>query len=190
MKLSTEIKHLSFTRNIVFIVSSLVLIIAWMFICAKIDRENDRGLLTSFGYCCIFPAILVSFFSNNKVADFFSLLIYLCVACLLVLLVGFTLGILLTVIAGPLGIAAPLLVTGFLMFYCIRLVISFPDNKTAFWVILVLPIIAAIILYALPANKSDLHEYGIGFPISIYLSLQIISIAVLCKLNNQELEKL
>lgn len=187
MKLSIEIKRLSFNRNIVFIVSSLILIIAWMLICAKIDRENDRGLLTSFGYCCIFPAILVSFFSNNKVVDFFSLLIYLFAACLLLVLIGFTLGILLTVIAKPLGLAAPLLTTGFLMFYCIRLVISFPDNKTAFWIILLLPIITAIILYALSLYELDLNEYGLGFPISIYLSLQIITIAVLCKLNNTEI---
>lgn len=100
------------------------------------------------------------------------------------------LSLMLSIFIGWFAIVLPSVATGFLIFYTIRLLVSFSENKTAFWTITLMPIITALIFIVLSKFLDDiiLHELGIGFPISIYLSLIIISIAVLCRENNTKEE--
>lgn len=94
MKLSTETKYLTIRQSIIFLLVSLSLVWVWMFITAKIDRGNDRGLMTSFGVIVIMCFVMVQFFAKDKSGEFLATFFYLCLGCLLIFILTLTLGIL------------------------------------------------------------------------------------------------
>nr|WP_315221244.1 hypothetical protein [uncultured Flavobacterium sp.] len=186
--LSTEIKYFTPKQTAVFLSISLFLVWFWMFIAARVDREDDRGFLTTFGIIMIMCFILAKFFSNGKGGQFLATLFYLSFGSFLVFLLTLTLGLLLSAVVSWAGFIVPITSTGLLMFFILRRLFSFPDNYVAFWVIISLPILVIITLQLLPFYDNIFaHDYGIGFPISIYLSLVFIAISVLCRERKSEI---
>lgn len=182
MKLNTEVKYLTNKQSTIFLLVSLSLIWAWMFITSKIDRENDRGFMTSFGTIIILTFILVQFFAKVKSGQFLATFFFLSFGSFLSFIITMTIGgIISTVIKWGFFIV-PLTTTGFLLFFILRRLFSFPDNFVAFWVLFSLPILTLITFKLLSFNDDiNMHELGIGFPIAIYLSFVFIAIAILCR---------
>ncbi|TPG38732.1 hypothetical protein [Flavobacterium pectinovorum] len=182
MKLNTEVKYLTHKQSANFLLVSLSLIWAWMFIASKIDRGNDRGFMTSFGTIIILTFILVQFFAKVKSGEYLATFFYLSFGILAVFLFTMTIGLLIAAVIGWAGFVVPLTTIGFLLFFILRRLFSFPDNFVAFWVLFSLPILMGVTLKVLPFIVSiDKHELGIGFPIAIYLSFVFIAIAILCR---------
>lgn len=186
MKISTEIKYFTNRQNLIFLSISLFLIWAWMFIAAEIDTGNDRGFLSIVGIALTTALILILFFSNNKIIDFFITSCNLLISSFLIFILTVTLGFYIWDVTklNWIGFIVPILATGVFMFLNLRRLFSFPNNSKAFLVILALPIIVLLtleLLELLPFYDNIFkHEYGIGFPISIFLSFVFISISILC----------
>ncbi|MBF4517305.1 hypothetical protein IRZ71_13150 [Flavobacterium sp. ANB] len=184
MKLSTEIKYLTIKQSTIFLLISLSLFWSWMFITFKIDRGNDRGLMTSFGAIIILTFILVQFFAKVKSGQFLATFFFLCFGILIVFILTITIGLIISAITkwDWAGFIVPLITTGFLLFFILRRLFSFPDNFVAFWVLFSLPILTAVTLKILPFyDDSASYDLGLGFPIAIYLSFVFIAIAILCR---------
>lgn len=167
-----------------FLSLSLLLLWAWMFLCVKIDRENDRGLLTLVAISILMSIILSIFFSRNRVITFISTLIRLLISILIIFVLSLTLGFYIQLITNLswTGFIVPFVSSPILVYLNLRRLFSFPDNYKAFLIMLVLPIFTAIIIKSLPFYDGIIaHDLGIGFPISIYISLVFITISVLCR---------
>ncbi|MBE8727314.1 hypothetical protein [Flavobacterium hungaricum] len=189
MKLSTDIKYFTIKQNAVFLLVSLFLVWIWMFIASKYDRENDRGLMTSFGYTIILCFILVKFFAQQKSGQYLATFFHLVVGWFAVFLLTLTLGSVISIIikASWAWFLVPLFSTTVLLYFILRRLFSFADNFIAFWVLFTLPILTAVTLKLLPFYDDIIkYELGIGFPISIYLSSVFIAIAILCKKPSEE----
>jgi hypothetical protein len=184
MKLSTDVKYLTIKQSVVFLLVSLSLIWAWMFITSKIDRGDDRGLMTGFGVIIIVCFVVVQFFAKNKSGQFLATFFYLVFGSFLSFILTMTIGLFLSVITKGswLWFIVPLTTTGFLLFFILRRLFSFPDNFIAFWVLFSLPILTVGTLELLPFyNDISKYELGLGFPVAIYLSFVFIAITILCR---------
>lgn len=184
MKLNTEVKYLTIKQSAIFLLVSLSLFWSWMFITSKIDRGNDRGLMTSFGTIVILTFILVQFFAKVKLGEYLATFFFLSFGILIVFILSMTFGLIISAITkwDWIGFIVPLALTTFLLFFILRRLFSFPDNFVAFWVLFSLPILTGITLKILPFYDDIVgHELGIGFPIAIYLSFVFIAIAILCR---------
>ncbi|RKR10578.1 hypothetical protein C8C83_2255 [Flavobacterium sp. 90] len=182
MKLNTEVKYLTIKQSAIFLLVSLSLFWSWMFITAKIDRGNDRGLMTSFGTIVILTFILVRFFSKAKSGEYLATFFFLTFGNLLSFILTMTIGFAISVASKWIGFIVPIATTTFLLFFILRRLFSFPDNFVAFWVLFSLPILTAITLKILPFYDSIVsYHLGLGFPIAIYLSFVFIAIAILCR---------
>jgi len=184
MKLNTEVKHLTRKQSAIFLLVSLSLIWVWMFITSIIDTGNDRGLMTSFGTVVILTFILVQFFAKVKSGEYLATFFYLCFGSLLSFIITMAIGLLIMAVikSGWAWFVVPLTTTGFLLFFILRRLFSFPDNFVAFWVLFLLPILTVITLEVLPFyDDIAKHDLGLGFPIAIYLSFVFIAIAILCR---------
>ncbi|MEZ0129621.1 hypothetical protein AB9T88_07605 [Flavobacterium sp. LBUM151] len=184
MKLSTDVKYLTIKQSVIFLLVSLSLIWAWMFITSIIDTGNDRGLMTSFGTVIILTYILVKFFAKVKSGEYLATFFYLSFGSFLSFIITMTAGLLIMAVikSGWAWFVVPLTTTGFLLFFILRRLFSFPDNFVAFWVLFSLPILVIITLKLLFFyDDVSQHELGIGFPIAIYLSFVFIAIAILCR---------
>lgn len=183
MKLSADVKYLTVKQSVVFLLVSFSLIWVWMFITSKIDRGNDRGLMTSFGTIIILTFILVKFFAKIKSGEYLATFFYLSFGSLLSFIIIMTIGLIISAVikSGWVWFIVPLTTTGFLLFFILRRLFSFPDNFVAFWVLFSLPILTLITLEVLSFGSIDKFELGIGFPIAIYLSFVFIAIAILCR---------
>jgi len=167
-----------------FLSLSLLLVWAWMFLCVKIDRENDRGLLTLVGISILMSIILSIFFSRNIIVTFIGILIRLLLSMLIIFVLSLTLGSYIQLITNLswTWFIVPSASSSILVYLNLRRLFSFPDNYKAFLLMLVLPIFTAIIIKSLPFyNDIIAHDLGIGFPISIYISLVFITISILCR---------
>jgi len=190
MKLNSEVKYLTHKQNNIFLLVSLSLIWVWMFITSIIDTGNDRGLMTSFGVVIILTFLLVQFLAKNKSGEYLATFFYLSFGCFLSFIITMTIGLLISAItkSGWAWSIVPLTTTGFLLFFILRRLFSFPDNFVAFWVLFSLPILTFITLEVLPfVVNIDKHDLGIGFPIAIYLSFVFIAIAILCRESQKEI---
>ncbi len=184
MKLNTEVKYLTLKQSAIFLLVSLSLFWIWMFITSKIDRGNDRGLMTSFGTIVILTFVLVQFFAKAKSGEYLATFFFLSFGILIVFILSMTIGLIISAITKLdwIGFIVPLTATGFLLFFILRRLFSFPNNFVAFWILFSLPILTAIILKILPFYDSIVsYELGLGFPIAIYLSFVFIAIAILCR---------
>lgn len=182
--LNTEIKYFSQKQNIIFLLSSLSLIWIWILISSYIDRGNDRGLITILGITILTALIFSFFFSKNKIADFFMSLIFLLISCFLIFILSITLGLYLENLSKLkwFGFIVPIVTSGSLIFLNIRRLISFPDNKVAFWCIFSIPIIIVFGISSLSFYDGIFaHDFGIGFLISIYLTSIFVLIGILCR---------
>lgn len=181
--LNNPIKRFTARQNYIFLASSLSLLWSWMFVTALIDRGDNRGLLTVFGYVVITALVFSLFLSSNKIVDFFRCFIYLGLSSAAIFVLSFTLGLYLIHITGLnwTGPIVTIIATGLLIFYSLRCLISFPNNVRAFWTVFLLPIFLIIVLNLPTFDSSFNQEYGIGFSFSIYLSSLFIAIAVLCR---------
>jgi hypothetical protein len=184
MKLSTDIKYLTIKQSVIFLLVSLSLIWSWMLITSKIDRGNDRGLMTSFGVIIILTFILVKFFAKIKSGEYLATFFYLSFGSLLSFFIIMTIGLIISAVikSGWVWFIVPLTTTGFLLFFILRRLFSFPDNFVAFWVLFSLPILTVGTLELLPFYDSTAkYKLGLGFPIAIYLSSVFVAIAILCR---------
>jgi hypothetical protein len=184
MKLNTEIKYLTHKQITIFLLVSLSLIWTWMFITSKIDRGNDRGLMTSFGTIIILTFILVQFFAKVKSGEYLATFFYLSFGILAVFLLTMTIGLVISAVIKLewAGFVVPLTTTGLLLFFILRRLFSFPDNFVAFWVLFSLTILTGVTLKVLPFYDTiSSYDLGLGFPIAIYLSFVFIAIAILCR---------
>ncbi|MCD0470160.1 hypothetical protein [Flavobacterium sp. JAS] len=190
MKLNTEVKYLTHKQSAIFLLISLSLIWVWMFITSIIDRGNDRGLMTSFGTVIILTFILVQFFAKVKSGEYLATFFYLIFGSFLSFIITMTIGLLISAVikSGWAWSIVPLMTIGFLLFFILRRLFSFPDNFVAFWVLFSLPILTFITLEVLPFIVNiDKHGLGIGFPIAIYLSFVFVAIAMLCRESQKEI---
>src|SRR5690554_1401194 len=146
MILSNEIKHFNRKQNLIFTLSSLLLIWMWMLIASYIDRGNDRGLVTIIGIATLTSLIFSLFLSKNKIADFFTSLIFLLISSFLIFVLSFTLGLFLESLTklNWIGFIVPIVTSGILTYLNIRRLISFPNNKKAFWYIFLIPVVIVI----------------------------------------------
>ncbi|WP_289663568.1 hypothetical protein [Flavobacterium panacagri] len=184
MKLSTDVKYLTVKQSAIFLLVSLFLVWVWMFLAAKYDRENNRGLTTGFGFMVILSFILVGFFAKQKSGQYLATFFYLFFGGFTVFILTLVLGSAMSAIikASWAWFVVPLVSITILTYFILRRLFSFPDNFIAFWVLFSLPILTAIVLKLLPFYKGiSQHELGIGFPISIYLSFVFIAITILCR---------
>lgn len=192
MKLNKEVKYLTHKQSVIFLLVSLSLIWAWMFITSIIDTGNDRGLMTSLGIVIILTYILVKFFAKVKSGEYLATFFYLSFGSFLSFIITMTAGLLIMAVikSGWAWFIVPLTTTGFLLFFILRRLFSFPDNFVAFWVLFSLPILTVITLELLPFyNGIAKHDLGVGFPIAIYLSFVFIAIAILCRESQKEIIK-
>lgn len=192
MILSTDIKYFTIKQSTIFLLASLFLVWIWMFIAAKYDRENDRGLMTSFGFIIILCFVFVKFFAKQKSGQYLATFFYLFFGWFAVFVLTLILGSVVSIIikASWAWFLVPLFSTTLLVYFILRRLISFPDNFIAFWTLFTLPILTTLTLELLPFYDGIFkHELGIGFPISIYLSFVFIVIAILCR-ENQKIETL
>ena len=183
IELSDKVKYLNRKENLIFLISSLLIVWIWTFVSINIDRENDRGMITLIGFSLIFPSVISVFFSKNKVFDFFISLFLLLLLGFLTFIISLIPNFYLIYITGLdwVGFIIPTILTGLSFYFIIRCVFSFPDNKKAFIYILTIPIIIIVSLCCLPFYDGIFaHETGIGFLIGIYLSLLFGVISFLC----------
>ncbi len=186
MILSNEIKLFNRKQNLIFILSSLLLIWMWMLIASYIDRGNDRGLVTIIGIATLTSLIFSLFLSKNKIADFFTSLILLLISSFLIFVLSFTLGLFLESLTklNWIGFIVPIVTSGILTYLNIRRLISFPNNKKAFWYIFIIPVVIVIGICSLPFYDGIFaHDFGIGFLISIYLTSVFVLIGILCRIK-------
>jgi hypothetical protein len=182
MKLNTEVKYLSVKQSAILLMVSLSLFWSWMYITSIIDRGNDRGFMTSFGIIIILTFILVQFFAKVKSGEYLATFFFLSFGILIVFILSITIGLAISAVIEWAWFIVPLTTIGFLLFFNLRRLFSFPDNFVAFWVLFSLPILTAITLKILPFYDDIVgHELGIGFPIAIYLSFVFIAITILCR---------
>lgn len=182
MKLNTEVKYFTNKQSTIFLLVALSLIWAWMFITSKIDRGNDRGLMTSFGTMVILTFILVQFFAKVKSGEYLATFFFLSFGNLLSFILTMTIGFAISAVSKWVWFTVPLTTTTFLLFFILRRLFSFPDNFVAFWVLFSLPVLTAITLKILPFYDSSVsYDLGLGFPIAIYLSFVFITIVILCR---------
>ena len=180
MILSNEIKYFNQKQNLRFILCSLLLIWIWMLITSYIDRGSDRGLLTILGMTTLTSLIFSLFLSKNKIADFFTSLIFLLISSFFTITLGLYLESLIEL--NWFGFIVPIVTSGILIYLNIRRLISFPNNKTAFWYISIIPVVIVIGIFSLPFyNGIFAHDFGIGFLISIYLTFVFVLIGILCR---------
>jgi hypothetical protein len=79
----------------------------------------------------------------------------------------------------------PVVTSGVLIYLNVRRLLSFPNNKTAFWNIFIIPPVIVIGISSLPFyNEIFAHDFGIGFLISIYLTSVFVLIGILCRKNH------
>ncbi|PZW37599.1 hypothetical protein LX95_02881 [Mesonia algae] len=186
MILSNEIKYFNRKQNLIFILSSLLLIWMWMLIASYIDRGNDRGLVTIIGIATLTSLIFSLFLSKNKIAEFFTSLIFLLISSFLIFILSFTLGLFLESLTklNWIGFIVPIVTSGILTYLNIRRLISFPNNKKAFWYIFIIPVVIVIGICSLPFYDGIFtHDFGIGFLISIYLTSVFVLIGILCRIK-------
>lgn len=184
MKLSTDIKYLTIKQSVIFLLVSLSLIWSWMLITSKIDRGNDRGLMTGFGVIIIVCFVVVQFFAKDKSGQFLATFFFLVFGSFLSFILSMTIGLFISVIikGGWVLFIVPLATTGFLLFFILRRLFSFPDNFIAFWVLFSLPILTIVTLELLTFYDSIAkYELGFGFPVTIYLSFVFVAITILCR---------
>lgn len=188
MKFNTEIKYLGLQENILFLSTSFFLIWSWVFISMYLENGNDRGLLTICGFIIVTSVILSFFFSKNKVANLLKLLLLLSLVCILTFILTLAIGLSLVNLIGAdwIGFLIPILIVGISFYLVLRQLIAFPNNKLAFWTfiaIAALTIIGFLIFkhyYSIAA-----HDFRIGFPIGVFLTLLCISIGILCGKKNK-----
>lgn len=184
MKLSTEIKYFNPKQNFVFIFCSLLLIWSWMLVAATVDKGNDRGFITVLGISILTSLIFALFLSKNKLADFLTSFLFLVISSFLIFVLSITLGLYLEYVTGIswFGFIVPIAASGLLTYLNIRRLLSFPDNKTAFWCLFIIPALAVIGISSLPFyTRIFAHDFGIGFLISIYLTSVFVLIGILCR---------
>jgi len=184
MKLNTEIKYFSKKQSILFLFSSLSIVWIWMLIASYLDKGNDRGLISILGIVTIMSLIFSLFLSKNKIADFFMSLVFLSISCFLIFVLSLTLGLYLQSVTELdwFGFIVPIVTSGMLTYLNIRRLISFPNNKIAFWCIFIIPVITVIGISSLPFYDGIFaHDFGIGFLLSTYLTSIFLLIAILCR---------
>lgn len=184
IKLNTEIKYFSKKQNFIFLFSSLLLIWVWMFIASYFDRGNDRGLITILGTTILIALIFSLLLSKEKIYGFFMSLLFLLLSSIIVFILSFTVGLYLESLTqlNWFGYIIPAVATGILVFWNIRRLISFPNNKIAFWSIFIIPIMIVIGINSLSFYDGIFaYDYGLGFLISVYFSSIFIIIGILCR---------
>lgn len=186
---NSDILYFSSRQNLIFLSSSLSILWIWMLLCVEIDRNNDRGFITIVGMSIIMSTVLSIFFSKNIVKTFFTSLFRLLGSTFLIF-VSFILGVYISAfmdIKGVInlswtGLIIPFTTSSTLIYLNLRQLFSFQNNCKAFLIMLLLPILTTIIINSLPFYDDIIaHDLGIGFPISIYISLVFITISVLCR---------
>ena len=186
MILNNEVKYFTNKQNLAFLLSSISLIWLWMLIASFIDKGNDRGLITILGITIITALIFSLFLSKNKIADFFMSLLFFLISSFLIFILSFTLGLYIENLTklNWLGFIVPIVTSGFLIFLNIRRLISFPNNKTAFWYIFTIPILLIIGISSLSFYDGIFaYDFGIGFLLSIYLTSVFLIIGILCRIK-------
>jgi hypothetical protein len=184
--MNTEIKVFNRNQNLMFILTSLALIWSWMWITYVIDRGNDRGLITIIGTTFILSLIFSIFLAKNKITSLFITTILLSASILLIVVLTLSFGFYIGALTDFtwLGLLVPILTSEVLTYLNIRRLISFPNNKIAFWCIISVPPLITIGICCLPFYTGVFrHEFGIGFIISVYLTFVIFLIAMLCEKN-------
>lgn len=181
--MTSQIKYFSVRQSSMFLSLSLGLLWSWMLLCTKIDRDHDRGLLTLVGVAILMSIVLSVFFSTNIFRSFVSILFRLVLSVLIIFVLSLSLEPYVRSITnlGWTGFIVPFVSLSVLSYFNLRLLFAFPNNLKAFVIMLLLPLLTAIILYLLPFyDDYTAYEYGIGFPLAVYLSLLCISISILC----------
>ena len=189
MILNNEIKYFTKKQNLIFVLSSIFLIWFWMLTASFIDKGNDRGLITILGTVIITALIFSLFLSKNRMADFFYSLLILLLSSFLIFILSFTLGLYLEDLTklNWVGFIIPIVTSGILIFLNIRRLIAFPNNKTAFWYLFIIPIVMVIGISVLPFYDSIfIYDFGIGFLISIYMTTVFVIIGILCRTKTLE----
>ena len=184
MKLKTEIKYFAFKENIFFLITSILLTWTWAFLSINLDKGNDRGILTIGGFTIMTSIVLSLFLSKNKLINSLKLTLQFALVCILTFVLTLTIGLKIADFIGIewIGFAIPVLILGVSFYYILRQLIAFPNNKLAFWTILIIPILTLTGLSIIQSyDNTFLYDVGIGFPIGIFLTLLFSTIGTLCR---------
>jgi hypothetical protein len=182
MYLKTEVKYLAFKENIIFLASSILSVWVWTLLCMSLDRGNDRGLLTIFGFIILTSILLSYFLSKKKLANSLKLILQFIFACILTIILTWVIGPELGYLIGIdwVGFILPVFFLGFSFYIILRQLFAFPNNKLAFWVIVATP---AFTIFGLSVfyNSPSAHDAGVGFPVGVFLTIVFLAIGILCR---------